>query len=402
MKLLEKRFLFLFCLLFLICVSIFITRTLITKSATYVDGKMYYTITRSIVKDLDLNFANEYQMFGIKGEKGSNGLTVNIQPPGTSIIWILPFLQTDYLTNSLKSLGLSLGNSGYEIGYQIILGVFNIYLGLAGLLFLYLLLRNYFSAWVSRMAILLILGATNLLYYIAFEPLNSHIPSFFLATIFLYFLVKQKIRTKEALFLGIIAGFASVVRTQDVLLLGLTVLKLLLDKRKQPGLIAIYTTLLVIGFIVGFSPQIYFWKILFDTLWKSPYISYGFNFLRPNFLYVLVNLQNGIFTTTPILFFAFIFLVLYFKKNKLIFGMSLFYFLAELTIVGSYSMYYQFDSYAIRMLITTYPFLSFGLAWFLNFLVKRMEKQKVFLIGIFFIATNVYLIINFIKGFRFI
>lgn len=399
----NNRFLILLGIFFILSTFIFLVRTLESKTATYVDAKMYYTITRSVVKDSDLNFVNEFKKFSIKTDTGKNGLPINIQPPGTSIVWIYPFLETDYLVTGLKTLGFNFENSGYELTYQIGLGIFNIYLSLAGFLFLYLFLRSFFSKKISLTTIIFLFGATNLLYYISFEPLNSHIPSFFLSALLFYYLEKQKkFSIKDAFFAGLITGFAALVRTQDFLLFLIPAGYIYIHFSKKPdSLITLYPIFLS-GIFIGFIPQIYYWKVVFDTFWKSPYINYGFSLLKPKPYYVLFNLHNGLFSTTPILLFSFVFLILYLKKNKLISGISLIYFLIQLVVVSSYSMYYQFDSYAIRMLITTYPLLSLGLSNLIDSLSRKIGYQKLVLIGLLFILMNIYLIFNFLNNFRFI
>ena len=186
---------------------------------------------------------------------------------------------------------------------------------------------------------------------------------------------------------------------------------------------------LVIGFLVGFLPQIILWKYFYNTFWLSPYFGTGFNLLKPQVIYVLFNTQNGLFTITPIVGISFLGLFLlkrrFYTKNTLIciknnifgdhnllrelqtrvrgvyplYSYLLIYFLLQLYLVSSWGAYFQGGSYSIRMLITTYPLLSFGLASSVEKFINKFGEIFTILAVFFFSLLNSLLIINYLLRF---
>lgn len=412
-----KYILKIFGLFFVFSFFVFALHSFVTQTSVFADAKFYYSITRSLIFDHDLLLGNEFLKFDLLKVIPPNNFIPSFYPPGVSIFWLPLFYTAFGFTHLIQLLLPHIRFSGYEKIFEFSAGLTNISLGIFSLFLIYKMLSKYFSEQISLLTVSLLFLTTNLFFYIAVEPINSHAASFFLSTLFVYyFLTRLKYRSSYFL-LGIIGGFAGVVRTQDLLILVLPVSYLIFRHMRSLRLFASYGLLLFTGTVVGFIPQILLWKYFYHTFWFSPYIETGFNFLNPQILHVLFNSQNGLFVTTPVVFIAVIglFVKLFFLFGKLKFGicnlfvnwdlkikiyfLALLYFLLQLYLVSSWNVYTQGGSYSIRMIITTYPLLAFGSAEVVKQSIKKAGKNITLILIILFTAMNFLSIVNYLLKF---
>ncbi len=401
-----------FSIFFLTSLTVFILHSLFTGTSVFADAKFYYSYTRSIIFDHDLLLGNEFFNLGLLKEMPSYQFTPSFYPPGVSMFWVPLFYLTLGATRLIQIFIPDIMVTGYEPVFEYSCGITNILLGTFALYLIFKILSRYFSSQVSIFTTSALLLTTNLFFYIAVEPINSHAASFFVSALFIYYFLNHPKDKYYYLTLGLIGGFAGVVRTQDLLILILPIIQIIFIYRKRPKtLIAQRQALLIAGIFVGFLPQILLWKYFYHTFWYSPYFDTGFSFLKPQILHVLFNTQNGLFTITPIVIFALagllfmIFTVLRKISNlNLIWNLSfefwiflyaLLYFLLQLYIISSWNVYTQGGSYSIRMMVTTYPLLSFGLAYVIEKVIKKIgENKTIYIIGGFTIL-NFLSILNY-------
>lgn len=309
-----------FCAIALAYLLIYLAHALSLQKTVYGDGVFYFSWVRSLVVDRDATFSDEYAHFGVAAAG-------NKHPLGAPLLW-LPWYAQAYAI---------LGGTGYELPYQLTVGAVSVLAALAGLALLYRLLRLSFGERASVLATQSVALSTNLLFYGAVDPVNSHAISFFAATVFLSFLAAKPSRP---LLLCCSAGFAALVRPQDAIL-GLLAMRI--------RSVAALTVLL----------------ILF-TLWTSPYLAAGEGFrVWPNhILDVLFSPTNGLFVWTPVTLVA---------AMGLPFSRPWFLavFAAEAATVGAWSTWWQGASYSGRMLVSSLPLLAFGLAKFYATLIAR-------------------------------
>lgn len=402
----------LFLLIFFASFLLFLAHISYTKTALYSDSRFYFAYTRSLVKDHDIKLTNDFLMMDIQPFENENGLAVNTYSPGTSFFWIPLYWMVDNVVSIYKV------DDGLTLLHQISSGFTSIFLATLGLFLIYRVLSDYFPKNISLLATFLLFSTTNLLFYMGVEPLTSHAASFFTTAFFLYFFIKHKKDRYYYLTLGIIAGVCGVVRILDSFILIIPITELLIKKFRiilKLKLVLILTT----GFLIGFLPQIYIWKIFFDRYMLGPSWGYPFDFKNPHILYVLFNSQNGLFLLTPIVGIAVIVLLLktlgfgilkLFEILNLGFGISnkiekvppriffyaLLYFLLHLYLISSWAVFTQGGSYSIRMMISTYPLLSFGSAYLIDYFNKKIGELKTVL-GIFILSfTNIVLIIRYL------
>ena len=382
-----------FTYIFIFSIVIFIGHTIFTKNAVFGDGKFYYAYVRSWVFDRDINLVNDFELLGIKPSVNSRGLAINTFAPGSAILWYFPYLLTDNLVRLI-----TLQRTGLELTYQFAVGLINIILGVLGLFFVYHTLKKYFKNQSSLFAAFILFATTNLLFYIAVEPINSHAVSFFISSLVVYYLSTklENLTLGDVFILGILSGLAGTIRTQDIIIFTIPAIAIFFKFRKHLKILVTCYLLLVTGILLGFLPQIYLWKIFFDFYFPPYGWGYGFTFLSPHISYVLFNIQNGLFILTPTIALGLFGLFLFWKKQKLISFMGIFYFLIQLYLIASWRDYYQGGSYSIRMLITTYPIITFGLAYFIEKLMKQVNLAFILTSIFFLFMINSFLIIRYL------
>lgn len=384
----------LFLGIFLFSFFVFLAHTKVTKTAIFADGRFYYAYTRSIVRDFDLNLINDYRILGIKPAINSRGLAINVYPPGTSLFWLPSFWLADGLINTINVFPkVNLDNSGFGLIHQSAVSATSIFLGTLGLYLVFSFLKKFFSKQVSLFTTFALFSATNLFFYIAVEPINSHAISFFVSSLFVfYFIQKKDMLDKINYFtLGVLGGLAGLVRTQDFLISLLPLSTIFKTSRKLKNVFY-----LSLGAVLAFLPQIILWKLFFNTFSRSPYLAIGFNFQNPQIFHVLFNTQNGFFMLTPITLLAFLGLFAFRKKNIIFFRLALTFFLLQLYLISSWSAYTQGGSFSIRMLISTYPLLSLGLATAIDKSIKKVGNIATLSVILLLSILNSFLIIRYL------
>jgi hypothetical protein len=393
-KFLRPKYFFL--ALFFFSLTVFFLHTAYTKTAIFADARFYFMTARSIVKDHDIKFANEYVYFGMDSVYVNEDYVWNMYPPGVSLFWLPGFFWAEGLTNILMPLNTNIDSSGFGIIHQSFTALTNIFLGTLGLYLVFRLLSQHFSKAVSHLTIIGLFSATNLLFYMAVEPINSHAASFFMSSFFIFYFLRYQKAKYYYFTLGVIGGIAGLVRTQDLLILILPIIQIIIVYKNNFKALAAFCLILSAGAIVAFIPQFYFWQRIFGTFWYSPYLPFGFNILKPQIFHVLFNTQNGLFTLTPIVAFSFLGLILMKKNFYKVRLYALIYFLGQLYLISSWNAYYQGGSYSIRMMVTAYPFISFGLASVINSGLKVLGERKVLFLITILGLTNIIFIVGYL------
>ena len=141
------------------------------------DGRHYFVHVRSLVIDWDLEFANENQLFRTE--------TPGIFPFGSAVMWLPFYLAAHAWLNLLNLAGASYDVGGLGNPYQMAIGLGTLIYGFAGLLIVYRIGRDYFSAWTAATATIFVTIGSFLVWYLAIESSYSHGNSLFTATLFL-------------------------------------------------------------------------------------------------------------------------------------------------------------------------------------------------------------------------
>jgi hypothetical protein len=289
-----------------------------------VDVIGYYSYLRSLAIDHDLDFANDFTLFGWPSkanEKTSLGLTANPWSVGPAILWAPAFAAGHLFSLALNATGNPVPTNGVSFVYDFFIVLASMLYGLIGLIFIYFFLRFFFSPLLSFLALIFYLYASPLVFYQFHEPTMSHIMTVFAASGFIYFWYRNWLKKglKDWFWLGIWAGLMILIRPQDIFIFiipaAAETLALLRQKKKiDLPLIAGPLLMLAVSFVC-FSPQMLAWKILYGsyiTIANGP----GYmHWTSPAFLEMLFSLNHGLITWTPIIAFCLAGLFFY-KKEK--------------------------------------------------------------------------------------
>lgn len=287
---------------------------------------------------------------------------------------------------------------GYTTPYQIGVGVAGVFYACLGLWFLFgFLQRQGFSDLTASLTSVMVLFGSNLLFYAVYEPGMSHVYSFCTVSAILYFTTGylDSKRTKSLLGASAALGLTALIRPTNAIVLFalpaltgswsrfLIELKSLLANRKHVFL------LVLVGFaIASIQPSIYFFQTGLPFVW--PYGEEGFNFLKPEIANVLFSYRRGLFVYSPILLVALFGLILGIRKKPFR-NVWLAIFLAVVTwIISSWWMWYYGGSFGHRAFVEYIPFLSLGLALFIQGSLGSRLKKVVLSLSIPICALTVF------------
>lgn len=383
---------------------IFLLRYLIIGQAVYGDGIYYYAYTRSLVKDRDLHFENEFEhRYG--PDTNNNILEIepsefspdtptnhvsNKYPIGAGLLWIPAFSAAEIVANIINQFDSSFPNTGYSDIYQINVGLFNISLVVLGFIVLYKTLLLFFKKTVSMITILAVALGSNIFYYSAIDAINSHPLSFLFGTIYFYVFFKDKF-SEKFIVLGFVSGILALIRTQDIIFIAFTIIYLLLNKNslREKIINLLYSSIV---FIVIFTIQMLSWKIIYGSFLALPYISgnEGFDFLRPHFLEVLFGLKVGLFIWTPFYLISVIGLIISYKKIPKIVPLFI---VIQIYLISSWSGWSQGESFGIRMVISILPLFCIGFAQIMQKLNLKYSVGLTVLLIIFNFTAILYFLI---------
>lgn len=402
----------------LILSLIFLVHYYIVGQGVYGDGRYYFAYTRSIIKDYDLQFANEYghhyspksnntltkEQIDLTTQRTKTGYVMNKYPIGISISWILPFAFADVVANGISFLVPTFPNNGYSDIYQISVGFINVLFVVAGLYVLYNFLNSFFNSNVSLLSILLLLFATNLLYYGSIDVINTHPLSFLLGSIFLayWWNTRKNRKRREWFLLGFLSGLLAMTRTQDLIFLIIPVVDLLISIYKL-GFKHILSNAcyLIFGGFIGFLPQLFVWYVMYSSF-ISPYIlgGEGFSFLKPHILELFLNTKTGLFIWTPLFIVIIIGYYHLYKKNRTLALYSMILFALQTFLISSWSGWSQGESFGVRMLLSTTPFLALGLGAYIEYVTHRINNRIILVLFCLFIIFNFLAIFYFLLIFQ--
>ncbi len=274
------------------------------------DAVEYYSHLRSLYFDQDLDFANEFEHFGIltRGDKVQptrTGHRRTIFSVGPALLW-MPFYAAGDLVARLQGRV----EDGYSPAHIRALTLGSLCYGVLGLLLVHSLLRELFGRTAALAATLLLQYATFLYWYVVHEPVMSHAGSFFVAAAVLrcWWPGRERLGDARAAALGLLIGLAACVRWQNAVLLLLPAATLLRQLPARPMGAARRGLLTLGAFALGVLPQLLAWKAIFgDYLLSDP--PHGRDFLRlghPYLLETFFSSRHGLFYWTPVLWAGFL------------------------------------------------------------------------------------------------
>jgi hypothetical protein len=379
---------------FLALILIFVVSLILLTPRIYSgDEIQYYAYLRSLWKDHDLKFQNEYQhIYDQAPAKQQNfkkafidrlnptGYARNDAPIGCAILWSPFFAIADLYARSTHKYPAD----GFSFPYVFAICFASAFYGFLGFLLQYRILRDFFSAWVSFWAVLTLWFGAHAVYYMYVTPPMSHATSIFTTSLFVF--TWYKLRNRDSVsawfLIGIVGGLAAIVRWQDAIFLVIPIFD-----RKQ---IRLKIICLVAAFLM-FIPQLAVWWILNGEL--NPYSTGNLKgklfWNGKYFLPVLFSSYHGLFTWTPVIALCIIGFF-YLIKTEKSFWLLVLVFVLQFYFVICADTWQGGSGFGLRYLISCTIVFTFGIAA----LYSRWTPKVVPAVSIFFIIWNLFMVIQ--------
>lgn len=286
---------------------------------------------------------------------------------GMAILWVPFFLMAHALAHIL---GVS--TLGYSWPYSLSIFVATLFYLFVGLYYLRKILLRYVSEVTTAVTLILVVLATNLMFYVISEPGMTHVYNFGLITAFIYFSLKwvEKPELKNTIILGLLAGLIVLIRPVNILvglfpaLIGITSVKQLGDRITGNWKMI----LVAAGFaFLVFVPQMIYWKAQSGHFLFNSYMDQGkFYFFQPQLINGLFSFRKGWLIYTPVMIFG---LAGFFWMRKLLpelFLPALVFVVLNIYVVYSWWCWWYGGCYGSRPMIDMYGIMALPLATFLE------------------------------------
>lgn len=350
------------------------------------DAIDYYIYTRSMLRDGDLDFANEFDHYGLLTRADhavptDTGHRRSVYAVGPGLLWVPFFVAADGLSAVLKLAGLPVDTSGYGRLHlnAVALGSFGY--GIAAVFLIHAFLRHHFSDRLAGGTVLLLWWASFLPWYLAEQPLTSHPASALLVAAF--FLLRQNRAlesSRGSMALGLTLGLAMCVRWQSGVYLLLPAVDLLVvawQRREALGVLLQRGLLVASAVCLGASPQMLAWKAIFG-MYLLPHPPLGVDYVRPTRPYLLNTLfssRHGLLSWTPVFSLCLVGLLLLTRRHPRRFGI-LWAPLIIMTYVNAIAGdWWAGGSFSNRRFDTLFPIFALGLASFLQVSSRLLKRH---------------------------
>jgi hypothetical protein len=338
------------------------------------DGVMYYVYVRSLVKDADVDFTNEYTHYELidRGDLSvptKTGLRRSIFSVGPGLVSIPFFLLGELVARAESLAGRPVDLSGYGPEHVNAVALGGLVFGFIAVLLIHETLRRHFSAGAALASALLVGAATFLPWYMVQQPTMSHAASTAAAALVLWLWDRDRGRRTKAgfLLLGLMLGLAMCIRWQNGVLLILPGIDLLSAWRQGRGAWRDHFAggvLLALGALAGALPQMLAWKALYG-MWVLPYPPHGADFVRldhPFLMNTLFSSRHGLLSWTPVLWAGYLGFVPLLKRRPREAWPLLLPLLLMTWVNACSGDWWAGGSFSNRRFDSLLPILAFGLA----------------------------------------
>ncbi len=270
---------------------------------------------------------------------------------------------------------------GFSLFYEKMMTIPAVFYLILGLFFLRRFLVNYLEERTTYLVILFVVAGTNLYHYALHDCLMSHVYSFFLFSLCLYFLKKflDKDKKPYKLYLLFCLAVALSVLTRPTNLVIISLLAFLdTGSFREAGRRIVfflhpkYSLPLVAMIFILYLPQMFYWHYV-----SGSYIHYSYenevfsNLGRPMMIPIWFSPLNGLFLYNPmvLLFIAGVVLMIVRKIRNGIFIGLLFLFMSY--VFASWEAWYFGGAFGSRPFIEFYTILGLPFGYFLQFILSR-------------------------------
>ncbi|MYL83011.1 hypothetical protein GTA51_07660 [Desulfovibrio aerotolerans] len=348
------------------------------------DGVGYYAYLPSLLLDGDARLRayaetipqERLDEFGIKVSPTGEGY-YSKYPLGTALLLLPGFLVAIFV-----SFLLGQPVNGLSPPFQYAVVVSAVAYCCLGMNLLWLILAKRRSFAVATLSCVVILTGTSLLFYATCMASMSHVYSFFLFALLLWFLDHEDTNVQmpgACVALGLIA----VTRPSNLtaIILFLPYLTGML-RRTRPAILVASAAL----FAVPLGLQALYWKVACGSWIYYAYGGESFHFDNLHLFNVLFSLKRGLFVWNPVLFFAVAGMGVAVWERRAI-GLSFMAFLlVNWVVVASWHDWTYGYGFGMRPFVDFLPVFCLGLGAFLG----AVERTNVFWLSLFIMAQMIY------------
>ena len=263
-----------------------------------------------------------------------------------------------------------------------------------GCLLLRKVLLRYYNESITTLTLLLLCLASNALQYVSVDGAMSHAFIFPLYAAMLWLTIRwhEQPKARTALFIGLVAGLATISRPTELIIIfipilwGLDTTGKLSSKWALVKQYRLHILWAMAGGIVGILPQMLYWKHATGS-WIYD-VGSKWYFLNPWFR-VLFGFEKGWFVYTPVA--VLMVAGLFFLKGKPFRKAVITFCLLNIWIIISWSDWRYGASYSTRALVQSYPVFALALAALLErWYVAGWKRWLMLAAGAYLVFVNLF------------
>lgn len=367
------------------------------------DGVGYYAFARAPLIQHNLDFTRDYQEANTSFRE--NRLDKNGQPTaefrtrtghlenhftvGPAILWA-PFLAATHAGVLLaRSMGSAVAADGFSTPYRIAMALATAFYGFLGLLISFRIARKYVEETWALLATLAIWWASSLPVYMYFNPSWSHAHSAFVVALFLWYWheTRDSRSLPQWILLGALAGLMLDVYYANVMLFVILPFEAVREysaafRRATPSTPSVWQLLtrhaaFAFALISCMLPTFLAHRIIYGSIFATGYVPIRDWFWGSPFLFsVLFSANHGLLSWTPILLFAVIGLIAFWRSVPRVGGAFLLAAMAFYYFIASYPDWAGISSYGNRFFVSLTPLFILGLAVFLDRFTRFFRSRR--------------------------
>lgn len=375
------------------------------------DGFGYYAYLRSFIFDGNFDLKNEFILFdSLYGNTTARdwitgiGKTGNPFAVGAAILW-LPFVLLAKIINSFFDVSDVHGLAGFNLPYQLAIGLASWFYFLCALAILFNVLKKIVDYRFAWFGILATVALSPAVYYLIYEPSMAHALTVFSTSLLFWISYKiyksSVIELKDYLYLGLITALAFLIRWQDVLFaiipLAIILRKIYIERKIMVFLPAASTGL--IAFVLGIMPQLIMWKHLYGEWIAVPQGARFFHLKTPHIFDFLFSSYHGMLIVHPLLLAAFMGLIIAIKRHKFLIGTLLLALFLQIYMNSGLYDWYGGGSFGARRMLSSFFIFSLGFSVIGKYLYNKKTLLFIMMILVFTaMIFNALLMMSYARG----
>jgi len=268
---------------------------------------------------------------------------------------------------------------GFSLPYQVSIAVGGLLWTVGGLWFLRKVLLRFFTDGVAALTMLLLVLGTNYYSLTAYGNAMPHNYLFTLFAVVVWLTIRwhEQPRWRYALPLGVLCGWAALIRPTDIVIVLVPLLwnvrgwaewreKVALARRHWGQALGMLTAVPVTAGL-----QAVYWKIYAGSWLYYSYKDERLQWLARHLLDVVFSYRKGWLVYTPLMVLALAGFWPLARKSRALFVIVLSYFTVHLLIVASWQTWWYGGCFGQRAMVEAYVLLAFPLAALLERLARE-------------------------------